>query len=242
MGLKLIVLDCETSGVNVAEDRIITCAIRVTDDKELVTQQLWVIDPGIEIPKEASEIHGMTTEWVQENGRKDVNVAIHEIYDTLRYYSGEYVIAGYNHAFDLAMLEAEVHRHTDMISFKSSLDTLFLDPLILDRKLDKYRKGSRKLIDVAKHYGVEVDENKLHDALYDVEITEKLIPKVLNMAWKKTKPDRPEMNPENFISWLQDKQGEWKKEWAEGLTKYFAREGKTEDDGSPIIVEGRFPW
>jgi len=50
------------------------------------------------------------------------------------------------------------------------------------------------------------------------------------------------MTPDEFIYLLQVKQRAWKKEWAEGLTTYFAKQGKREDDGSPIIVSGAFPW
>lgn len=97
-------------------------------------------------------------------------------------------------------------------------------------------------MDVARHYGIDIEEEKLHEASYDVEVTEKLIPLVLNKAWRELAQERFDMTPEEFISWLQPKQRQWKKQWAEGITKYFAKQGKTEEDGSPIIVEGGFPW
>ncbi len=31
------------------------------------------------------------------------------------------------------------------------------------------RKSKKKLIDLCKHYELEIDEDKLHDAMYDIE-------------------------------------------------------------------------
>ena len=37
-------------------------------------------------------------------------------------------------------------------------DGCVVDTFVLDKAVDTYRKGSRKLIDVARHYGVELTE------------------------------------------------------------------------------------
>src|SRR5690606_21222790 len=42
-----------------------------------------------------------------------------------------------------------------------------VDPLILDRHIDRFRKGSRKLIDVAAHYGVALAEEDAHGSAAD---------------------------------------------------------------------------
>lgn len=241
--MKLVTFDTETTGVDTESDRIITCFMRAKNGDVIQFEHNWVIDPGVEIPKEASDVHGMSTEWVREHGRKDVDTAIWEIVTNLELYASQgFIVAGYNHSFDLAILDAEVRRRQISPSGLSKLEARYIDPLILDRHIDRFRKGGRKLMDVARHYGIEIEEDKLHEASYDVEVTEQLIPKVLNRVWAETIYDRPAQTPDGFITWLQDKQVEWKKEWAKGITKYFGRVGKKEEDGSPIIVEGRFPW
>lgn len=225
----LCVSDAETSGVDIANDRIITFYAMVTNIKgEVLREQSWTIDPGVEVPQGASDVHGMTTEWVRENGRKDAATAIEEI-ERFHYRAvvEGYPIVGYNHSFDLGMLDNEMKSHWGVGLELPGAE--FFDPLIYDRAADKYRRGKRKLMDVARHYGIEIDEGKLHDAKYDVEITSKL-------AWRLL-----QKSPYTLAE-LQPLQLQWKRDWAEHLTEYFASQGKTEEDGSPIVVDGSFPW
>lgn len=245
--MKTLTFDTETSGVDTDNDRIISCFLRAKDGDEVLFEREWVIDAGIEIPEGASEVHGMTTEWVREHGRKDVAAAIEEIVHELSEYGHQgFLICGYNSAFDLAILEAEAKRYNKGVQALRVKDGMpkyrFVDPLVIDRHIDKYRKGSRKLVDVARHYGIVVEEDKAHAADYDVYLTEQLIPKVLNAAWKKLEKERVGLTPDEFLDKLQGWQKEWKAEWAKHLTQYFAKAGKTEEDGSPIIVSGAYPY
>lgn len=229
----ICVSDAETSGIDIENDRIITFYAMVQSiTGEVIREQSWVIDPGVEIQQGASDVHGMTTEWVRENGRKDVEKAIAEIADfhTDAVLKG-IPLVGYNHAFDLGMLDNEVMRHNNVSLMPRALlrEPMFFDPLIYDRATDKYRKGGRKLMDVARHYGIQIDESKLHDAKYDVIVTAKL-------AWillQKSKWTVQELQP---------LQKQWKSEWACHLTEYFDKVDKREDDGSKIIVDGSFPY
>lgn len=240
--MKIIVWDVESTGVDVNNDRILTCFIRAKDGDKVVFERNWVIDPGVEVPVEAAEVHGMSTEWIREHGRKDVAEAIKEIAHELELYSGNgYVVVGYNSSFDLAMLNAESERHCD----GEGLDlnrARYIDPIIFSRRFDKYRKGGHKLVDIARAHGFPVDESLSHEAEYDVRMTEFLVPKMLNLAWKKMPRERAGLTPDEFVTKLQVWQAEWKSEWASGLTQYFEKAGKTEDDGSKIVVSGAFPW
>ena len=243
MTFKQACWDTETSGVDTENDRIITAFISIRDGDRILKEHSWIIDPGVEIPEEASAIHGMATEWVRANGRKDVRVAIEEIVHELSEAAhAGYVITGYNNSFDLAMLEAEAKRYNPGIEgLRIRESGRFVDPIILDRAIDKYRKGSRKLKDVAAHYGITFDEEKLHDASEDVRVTAELVPKVLN-ATVKARPELQGLSPDEIIDKLQEFQKDKKAGWARGLTEYFARTGKTEEDGSAIAVNGAFPW
>ena len=119
MSLKTICFDTETTGVDTDNDRIITCFMRAKDGDKVVFERNWVIDPGVEVPEGASEIHGMTTEWVRENGRKDVEDAILEIWDRLEHFGYKgFVVVGYNSSFDLSILNAEVKRYYPEVIFK----------------------------------------------------------------------------------------------------------------------------
>lgn len=245
--MKTVTFDVESTGVDTDNDRIITCFLRAREGGRNIFERNWIINPGVEVPKEASGVHGMTTEWVQENGRTDVSTAIEEIVHELSEY-GHYgfVICGYNSAYDLAILEAEAKRYNPGVQnlrVKGGLPKYrFIDPAIFSRVFDKYKKGGHKLITVAQRNGIEVEEDRLHSADYDVEVTEKLVKIMLNRAWRELADLRAGLTPDEFVTALQEWQAEQKEIWAEHTTEYFESAGKTEDDGSKIIVSGAFPW
>lgn len=69
MNLKLhkpfCVFDLETTGTNVSKDRIVEiCVLKVNPDASRESKT-WLVNPGMFIPKEASEIHGITDEDVK---------------------------------------------------------------------------------------------------------------------------------------------------------------------------------
>ena len=163
--------DTETTGVDVTTDRVVTAAIvRREGGRQAVST--WLIDPGVEIPEGAAAIHGITTEHARAHGREPVG-ALDEIARTLAaaLLRDEPVVA-YNASYDLSLLDAELHRH--------GLPTLperigrpvrvVIDPLVLDRHLDRYRRGKRRLGDLCEHYGVTASA-ALHAADVDVTAT-----------------------------------------------------------------------
>lgn len=242
--MKLATFDLETTGVNTDNDRIITCFLRAKDGDVTLFERNWIIDPGVEIPEGASGVHGMDTAWVQEHGRKDVATVIEEIVHELSEYAHSgFVIAGYNSAFDLAMLESEAKRYNPGVqNLRIKESARFIDPAIFSRVFDKYVKGGHQLITVAKRNGVDIEEDRLHSADYDVEVTEKLVKIMLNRAWQELADIRVGLTPDEFVTKLQEWQASEKKKWAEHTTQYFESAGKTEEDGSKIVVSGAFPW
>lgn len=70
MNLKLhkplCIFDLETTGLNVGKDRIVEiCVLKVNPDASKESKT-WLINPGIPIPKEASEVHGIYDEDVKD--------------------------------------------------------------------------------------------------------------------------------------------------------------------------------
>ena len=62
----LVVFDIESTGVNARADRIIElAAIRVEPDGT-ETEKCWLLNPGVPIPKETTEIHGITDDIVRD--------------------------------------------------------------------------------------------------------------------------------------------------------------------------------
>lgn len=170
----LLGFDTETTGVDVFSDRIVTAAtvLRAAggdgDSDEVAT---WLVNPGVEIPAGASAVHGISTEHAAEHGR-DPREALWEISQQLyQAMSNNVPVVGFNVAFDLTLLEAELARH-GLPGLAEQLGrplSPVIDPLVLDRGLDRYRKGKRTLEFLCAHYGVGT--GALHDAGEDVRAT-----------------------------------------------------------------------
>jgi DNA polymerase-3 subunit epsilon len=78
-------------------------------------------------------------------------------------------LLAYNAAYDLRILGAELARY-GLASLEQRLGKpvdAVIDPLVIDRGLNRYRRGKRKLGDLVVVYGVPLSDS-LHDALEDV--------------------------------------------------------------------------
>ena len=69
MNLKLhkplCVFDLETTGINVSKDRIVEiCILKVNPDASRESKT-WLVNPEMPIPKESTEVHGITDEKVK---------------------------------------------------------------------------------------------------------------------------------------------------------------------------------
>jgi len=157
---RLAVFDLETTGIDVESARIVSACVAVLEpDGSVVDRWDWLADPGIEIPEGASAVHGITTERARALGRPAVDV-IGEITQTLRVLVGLGIpLVVYNAPYDLTLLDRECRRHGRT---PLAPPTLVIDPLVLDKAVDRYRKGKRTLEVTAELYGVTLDD--AHDA------------------------------------------------------------------------------
>jgi len=153
---RVVVFDTETTGLSLTNDRIVTaCAIELDADGAVVGERReWLANPGIPIPPIATSVHGITNEIAERDGRPAREV-IGEILDALRSYLDQGVaVVAYNAPYDFTILKHEAIRH----GFEPLLSPApVIDPLVIDKKIDRYRKGSRKLEAVAPLYGVSLD-------------------------------------------------------------------------------------
>ena len=159
-GDRLGVFDLETTGVDVDTSRIVSACIAVLDqDGRVVSRWDWLADPGVEIPEGASAVHGITTERARAEGRP-ATVVVAEIAQTLRVlFDSGIPVTVYNAPYDLTLLDRECRRHG-----LSGLDGTMpvIDPLVIDKAVDRYRKGKRTLEVTAELYQVPLDD--AHDA------------------------------------------------------------------------------
>ncbi|WP_458111455.1 3'-5' exonuclease [Arthrobacter sp. R1-13] len=146
--------DLETTGRNSRAARIVTASVTLVDaGGEVVREHEWLADPGVEIPAEASEVHGVTTERARTEGRpaSEVTRELAEVLQEL-FNDGVPVIA-FNASYDFTVLAAESARYgvPQLTRFP------VLDPFIMNKQVDRYRKGKRTLTALCEEYGVNLD-------------------------------------------------------------------------------------
>lgn len=212
--------DVESTGVDVENDRIVTAAI-VTNVKGAQPLE-WMLNPGIPIPAGATAVHGITTERATEDGM-DPAAAIEDITDTLHGHlaAGTPVIVA-NAVYDLTLLDRECRRH-GLPTLEERLGRAIapvVDPMVIDRHLDRYRRGSRTLTHLAQHYRVPLGDDA-HGAAADALAA-------LRITWRLAV-----LFPEQLQVPLVDlhaRQVAWRAEWAENFVTYLVRQGKPADD------------
>lgn len=215
--------DTETTGVNPAEDRVVTAAL-VFRDQSGTRERTWLIDPGVEIPESAAAIHGITTERARAEGRPPAE-ALEEVAAviTAAQLSGVPVVA-FNAGFDLAILDADLARHS-----RPTLPERLgrpvhpvIDPLVIDRAVDRYRKGKRTLGHLCEEYRVVPGGNNLHTAEVDVAATLDVL-----AALAARHPAVGDMS----LAELHDFQVSSHRAWAVNFNQWLASRGKPADVG-----------
>ena len=166
----LPVLDFETTGTDPAEARIVQAAFYLVSASGglLPGSLVGLVDPGVPIPESAAAVHGITDEQVKAHGCPPAEVVYDIVRRVDRICERGWPLTIYNVPFDWRLLLAECGRH----DVERPQEPDFVDPLVLDHALDKYRKGSRRLADVCAHYGVKLEA--AHDAGADARATAEL--------------------------------------------------------------------
>lgn len=157
---SLGVFDLETTGIDVETSRIVSAHVGVLNASgDLVEQWDWLADPGVEIPTQATAVHGISTERARAEGRPADEV-VGEIIATLqKLFDRGLAVTIYNAPYDLSLLNREALRYGIPPLVTPSP---VIDPLILDKAVDRYRKGKRTLEAAAQFYGVDLTD--AHDA------------------------------------------------------------------------------
>ena len=224
----LLGFDTETTGVDTAEDRIVTTSAVLLDaNNEILEHFEWLIDPGVEIPEGAAKVHGISTEHAREHGSEPAE-AILQIASTLAYYMANGVpVVAYNAAYDFSILNAEIKRHLGYEGFHSffkddKIPPMIIDPFVIDKKVDD-RPGRRTLGIAAKYYGVSLENAH---ASYDDCVA---ACDVLRALWNKYP-----IFAQGDLTGLYDAQRQWYKEQQESTMASFEKRGKDISDFNTI--------
>jgi DNA polymerase-3 subunit epsilon len=175
----LTMADTETTGINTREDRIVTGYVATVlgraDGRTVLPGAQVLIDPGVDIHPDATAVHGVTTEHAREHGC-DPEDGVNSIAEALsRSLLARIPVVGFNIAFDMSILYWECLRHgVPTVAERLGLAPgamvgPIIDAHVLDKHVDPWRRGSRKLDDskgpgVATHYGVPLTAAHTADA------------------------------------------------------------------------------
>ena len=154
----IVGFDLETTGTDPGTARIVTAALAVVgpDGRPGPGSRTWLVDPGVPIPAAATAVHGISTERARADGAPE-SVAVRQILDALDgVWSAGLPLVVFNAAYDLTLMDAAAARHglPPLNARPGWRRALVVDPLVIDREVDRYRRGKRTLQASAVHYRV----------------------------------------------------------------------------------------
>lgn len=226
---RLCAFDTETDGPDPLDARIITATVLFVGGGQERVDAQWLLRPEREIPAEATAVHGITTEHAREHGM-DRAEAIEQIAAQVAgaFAHGVPVVA-FNACFDFTILDRECRRvGVPAVADRLVKGALFgpvIDPFVIDKQVDRYRRGKRTLGATCEQYGIDLGE--AHDATADALGAARL-------AYKLAARFPAEVG-EVPAAQLHARQVAWRAQQSESLQEYFRKSGKAE------VVDGSWP-
>lgn len=159
----LLGFDLETTGIDLDRDLPVQVAFVRWDSGGVVSRETFVIDPGCEVPACAQAIHGISTQRARGEGRPLVE-ATELMHDVIERAQAEMVpLVVMNATFDITIVTALFTR----FGLRPIRWQALVDPLVIDRQVDRFRSGRRCLEALCRVY--EVPFVTPHDAGNDAE-------------------------------------------------------------------------
>lgn len=204
----LLAFDVEATCPEPMAARIVSAALVLPDG----TERTWLVDPGVPIPAEATEVHGITDERVQAEGVPSA-VALAEISALIatQIANGTPLVA-FCASYDITTLHTELARHS-LAPIDWSAATV-VDPFVLHNEVEPQWFDSKKLGDLCRYYEVELTQ--AHEALADTRAA-------LGLA--RSIAARHQRIAELPPRVLHDSQVKWHYAQASGLKSYYERRG-----------------
>ncbi len=157
----IVFFDLETTGINIATDRIVEISILKIFPNGTEESKTWLVNPEIEIPKEASDIHGITNEKVVTE--PTFNELAPAVYAMIK----DCDLAGFNsNRFDIPLLAEEMLR--------AKVDFDFSNTKAIDVQVIFHKKEQRTLSAGYKFY-CDKDLENAHSAEADTKATYEIL-------------------------------------------------------------------
>lgn len=211
----LLAFDVETTGRNPhAADLVQAAVIDVYSNRTWE----WVVYPEADIPPEATDIHGITTEYARAHGLPLAQV-VAQICELFADHPGS--VVAHNAPYDFTVLAracALTGCHLPSVSI--------VDTFVLDKHVEPYRKGPRTLDAVATRWEVALDN--AHNAVADARAAG-----LIAVAIADAFPAVAGLTPQA----LHAAQVDWKREQAQSLQQYVR---KTRDPNA--VIDPAWPY
>ena len=236
----LVGFDLETTGVDTTTDRVVTAAVvHVSPSGQVLRAREWLVDAGVPIPSAACAVHGVSTERVRAHGQPSAGAIAEIIFELESAWRSGLPVVIFNAPYDLTLLDAEAVR--------SGLPRLgtrpwwpqawVIDPFVIDRGVDRYRKGKRTLGATAEHYEVQpwAAHSALGDAVAAVAVAREMVVDhdLIRHADAQT---------------LHSAQVGWHHDWAVHMQAYLRSRGRTDAEldkawplRAPVVGRHRAP-
>lgn len=223
---RLVGFDLETTGTNVERDRIVTAAV-VDRGAVPVDPAVWVADPGVETPAGAAAIHGYSTQRAQSEGRPAREVVGELVAQLASYVEDGVPVVAMNATFDFTVLDRAARRCgitplVDLVGDRLRV----VDPWVLDRRFDRYRRGGRSLEDLCAYYGVVLEG--AHEASADARAAVDVVRAIIALEPRLARAD---------IDFLHTRQVGWARALGAGRAAYFARTPGKEHRAAGVLLD-----
>jgi len=216
----LAAFDLETTGVDTASARIVTASVALVGAGLEAEVNDWLVDPGVEIPEEASDVHGITTERARAEG-VEAPLAVEEITARLAGLQADDVpIVAFNARYDMTLLDREARRHgiEPLVERVGGTDGLLvIDPFVLDKEVNRFRKGKRTLEILCDAYGIPIQD--AHAADVDAIAAARLAWKIVQEHPHLAEIELPDIHEQQVV---------WAHDQAASLEQYFRENGRDE--------------
>ncbi|MFY1655224.1 exonuclease domain-containing protein [Solwaraspora sp. WMMB762] len=209
--LPLAAFDLEATLSDPMEARIVSAALVLPDG----TRRTWLVNPGVPIPADATELHGITDEMVREQGMPP-EVAVAEIAHLVaEQISSATPLVAFYASYDITTLHTELARlGLPRMNWDNST---VIDPLILHKQVEPNWYDSKRLADLCRYYEVELAQ--AHDALADG---------LAALGLARSIAARHPRIAQMPVDVLHKHQVQWHFDQATDLQRYFDRVGKGE--------------
>lgn len=213
----VVLLDSETTGVNIRTDRILQIGAIRWDETGRTTFET-LADPGFDvvISQEAISKHGITREKLTAENAPPSLLALTNF---LYFCGGASLFVAHNAPFDLGILTYECQRYGLNAPRYDFIDTVALAYLtgtgIQRMNRGNYPMLGTKLEEVAQALGLTLEG--AHDAMNDIAMVELVLPALLQKARQQGRPILNSVIHREFLV----RKGQMQPEWLPPRSEFY---------------------